>query len=145
MLPQKPYLPIGTLLSAISYPQEVGTYDQATISAVLEDVGLDQLKGLLEIDDNWSQRLSGGEQQRLAIARAILFKPTWLLLDEATAAMDVALERTMYERLAERLPNTTIISIAHRASLADHHRRHLTLQPMPGGVFKVDDERLAAE
>ncbi len=145
VLPQKPYLPIGTLLSAISYPQEVGTYDHATINAVLEDVGLDQLKGLLDIDDNWSQRLSGGEQQRLAIARAILSKPTWLLLDEATAAMDVALERVIYERLAERLPNTTIISIAHRASLADHHRRHLSLQPMPGGLFKVDDERLAAE
>ena len=145
VLPQKPYLPIGTLLAAISYPCKEGTYSDETIRAVLDDVGLPQLKGFLEMDDNWSQRLSGGEQQRLAIARAILAKPTWLLLDEATAAMDLDLERSIYERLAARLPDTTIISIAHRASLADHHRRHLTLQRTDEGVFKVNDERIAAE
>ena len=145
VLPQKPYLPIGTLFGALCYPRPVGTYDHATVNAVLDDVGLGQLKGSLDVDDNWSQRLSGGEQQRLAIARAILSKPTWLLLDEATAAMDTALERAIYERLAERLPNTTIISIAHRATLADHHRRHLTLMPTAEGVFTVEDERLAAE
>ena len=112
---------------------------------MLDDVGLSDLKGSLHIDDNWSQRLSGGEQQRLAIARAILAKPTWLMLDEATAAMDVQLERVIYERLAERLPNTTIISIAHRSTLTDHHGRHLTLHPTASGVFTVEDEKVAAE
>ena len=145
VLPQKPYLPIGTLRAAITYPKEVGTYAEETLLAALDDVGLAQLKGFLDIDDNWTQRLSGGEQQRLAIARAILAKPSWLLLDEATAAMDTALERAIYEKIADRLPNTTIISIAHRATLADHHARHITLQKTSAGVFKVDDHRLAAE
>ena len=145
VLPQKPYLPIGTLRAALAYPLDIGAYGDDALLAAIEDVGLAQLKGFLDIDDNWTQRLSGGEQQRLAIARAILARPTWLLLDEATAAMDVDLERAIYERLAERLPNTTIVSIAHRTTLADHHARHLTLQKSTDGVFKVDDERLAAE
>ncbi len=145
VLPQKPYLPIGTLLAAICYPHEAGTYSEADICAALDDVRLGQFKSLLHIDDHWTQRMSGGEQQRLAIARAMLAKPTWLLLDEATASMDTELERAIYERLAERLPDTTIISIAHRASLADHHRRHLTLTPAVDGVCKLQDERLAAE
>lgn len=145
VLPQKPYLPIGTLRAAVTYPHEVGTYDEARLTAVLDDVGLGSLTGALDIDDNWSQRLSGGEQQRLAVARAILAEPSWLLLDEATAAMDVDLERKIYGRLAERLPGTTIISISHRDTLADHHRRHLTLRPTESGKFEVEDERVAAE
>ena len=145
VLPQKPYLPIGTLFAALSYPREAGTYTHDVVHAVLDDDGLSQLQGLLDVDDNWSQRLSGGEQQRLAIARAILAKPTWLLLDEATAAMDPELERLIYQRLAERLTETTIISIAHRTTLADHHTRQLTLRPTASGVFGVNDERIAAE
>ena len=77
----------------------------------------------MDIDDNWTQRLSGGEQQRLAIARAILAKPSWLLLDEATAAMDTALEGTVYAMIAKRLPDTTLVSIAHRDTMDDHHAR----------------------
>ena len=145
VLPQQPYLPIGTLGAALSYPNEIGTYDADTIKAALVDVQLEQLVHSLEIDDNWSQRLSGGEQQRLAIARAILAKPDWLLLDEATAAMDEALERKIYETMAERLPGTTIVSIAHRSTLADHHRRVVTLKKTPGGVFTLESVKTAAE
>ena len=145
VLPQKPYLPIGTLMAAISYPHEIGHYAEAPILAALEDVGLGHIAGGLHIDDNWSQRLSGGEQQRLAIARAILAAPTWLLLDEATAAMDLELERRIYETLAARLPNTTILSIAHRTSLSDHHTRKLTAETDGNGVFKLEDVKVAAE
>ena len=145
VLPQKPYLPVGPLNGAICYPREAGAYSQAEIAAVLDAVELGQLKGSLDIDDHWTQRLSGGEQQRLAIARAMLAKPTWLLLDEATAAMDAALERRIYQSLAATLPGTTVISIAHRDSLADHHKRHLVLTPVADGMAKLQDERVAAE
>ena len=145
VLPQKPYLPIGTLRTAISYPLEATSYTDAEITDVLRDVGLGQLVDALDIDDNLSQRLSGGEQQRLAIARAILRKPSWLLLDEATSAMDMTSERTIYELLARSLADTTIISIAHRDSLSDHHERHLALRPTAEGRFAIEEVKVAAE
>ena len=146
VLPQKPYLPIGTLMAAVSYPEPVGAYDADRVKRVLADVELGRLADALEIDDNWTQRLSGGEQQRLAVARAILAAPDWLLLDEATAAMDMELERRVYELLAKRLPATTIVSIAHRPSLADHHGRHLEMTPAADGLFTPRDaEKVAAE
>lgn len=145
VLPQQPYLPIGTLMAAVSYPHEIGFYDATAVRTALDDVGLGHLTDSIDIDDNWSQRLSGGEQQRLAIARAILAAPTWLLLDEATAAMDAALERRIYEKLAERLPKTTVLSIAHRETLADHHGRQLVAEADGNGVFKLDDVKVAAE
>lgn len=145
VLPQKPYLPVGTLLAAVSYPEPSGTYDAATVAAVLRDVGLGKLVSDLELDDNWTQRLSGGEQQRLAIARAILAKPTWLLLDEATASMDMRLEKAIYEMMAKRLPSTTIVSIAHRDTLSDYHPRQLSMQPTSDGLFAPEDAKVAAE
>ena len=145
VLPQKPYLPIGTLDAAVSYPRAIGTYARADIEVVLADVGLSQLVEHIDLDDNWTQRLSGGEQQRLAIARAILAKPTWLLLDEATAAMDTRLEGAIYELLARRLPGTTIVSIAHRSTIDGYHARHLTMHPGAVDGFTVDEAKLAAE
>ena len=145
VLPQKPYLPIGTLYAAVTYPRVVGTYGRAEVEAVLTDVGLPHLVQHIDLDDNWTQRLSGGEQQRLAIARAILAKPTWLLLDEATAAMDPKLEGTIYQLLARRLPDTTLVSIAHRSTLEGYHPRHLIMHPGANGGFTVDDARIAAE
>jgi putative ATP-binding cassette transporter len=145
VLPQKPYLPVGTLFAALSYPNEAGTYGADAIKSVLLDVGLPNLIDDLDIDDNWSQRLSGGEQQRVAIARAILSKPSWLLLDEATAAMDPKLEGEIYAKLAERLPGTTIISIAHRETLVAHHDRHLTMQEDAQGRFTLEETKVAAE
>lgn len=145
VLPQKPYLPSGTLLTAVSYPDAVGTYTVADIVKVLRDVSLGDLVDELDVDAHWSQRLSGGEQQKLAIARAILKRPQWLLLDEATSAMDPQLEASIYALIAERLPDTTLVSIAHRETLADHHQRHLSMRKGGDGRYIPADAPLAAE
>lgn len=128
VLPQRPYFPIGTLRAATAYPSRMAAYDDEAIRTVLHAVQLDKLVNQLDVEDAWSQRLSGGEQQRLGIARAILAKPDWLLLDEATSAMDPKLEAGIYEKLREMLPDTTILSIAHRPSLMDHHHRHIDME-----------------
>ncbi|MCW2314614.1 putative ATP-binding cassette transporter [Rhodoblastus acidophilus] len=122
LLPQKPYIPIGPLRDAAAYPAEPDTYGDAAIKAALVDARLPHLAEKLHESDNWSQRLSGGEQQRLAIARALLAKPEWLLLDEATAALDEETEAAIYKMLAERMPETTLVSIGHRATLNAWHQ-----------------------
>ncbi|MDQ6702981.1 MAG: ABC transporter ATP-binding protein/permease [Pseudomonadota bacterium] len=135
LLPQRPYIPIGTLRAAAIYPANSGRYDDAAILEALHAAKLGDFAGQLDVEDNWPQRLSGGEQQRLAIARAILAKPDWLFLDEATSAMDEAMEAEIYEILAKILPGTTIVSIGHSASLAQFHKRHIEMRPSDPGIF----------
>ena len=124
-LPQKPYLPIGSLKRTVSYPDDETRFSEAEIAEALRAVGLPQLAGDLERRENWGQVLSGGEQQRLAFARALLMRPDWLFLDEATAALPEEEQNALYGLLRERLPQTTLVSIGHRASLAGHHGRRL--------------------
>ena len=126
-LPQRPYLPIGTLAAAISYPAVGGTYDAARIRETLNAVGLPALADRLDEDAHWDRMLSLGEQQRIGIARAILHAPDYLLLDEATASLDEPGEAALYALLHQRLPNATIVSIGHRSTLAAFHKRGLTL------------------
>jgi putative ATP-binding cassette transporter len=95
MLPQRPYLPIGSLESAIIYPADLGEFTRARIVAVLHDVGLSKYVERLDETAHWGQRLSLGEQQRLGLARAILHKPDFLFLDEATASLDEAAEAAL--------------------------------------------------
>ena len=123
-LPQKPYLPIGSLKHALSYPDDVSNHSDDAVSEALRAVGLRQLVDL-ERSENWAQVLSGGEQQRLAFARALLYKPDWLFLDEATASLPEGDQDSLYRLLKERLPNTTLVSIGHRESLAEHHAQRL--------------------
>ncbi len=136
-LPQKPYIPIATLRDAVKYPDEKSTASDAEIVSALQAAQLGHLAGRLDEEMHWSNILSGGEQQRLAIARALVFKPDWLFLDEATASLDEANEAAVYGVLKERLPGTTIVSIGHRPSLRKWHDRRLELQRAPGEVGRL--------
>jgi putative ATP-binding cassette transporter len=135
LLPQRPYVPAGTLKTAVSYPSLADTHGDEEVREALRLVRLPSLLDDLAAEDNWLQRLSGGEQQRVAIARAVLNRPDWLFLDEATAALDEALEADLYSMLHEVLPGTTIVSIGHRSTLIGLHRRHIEMVLQPRGVF----------
>jgi putative ATP-binding cassette transporter len=133
-LPQKPYIPIGTLRDAVTYPAAAGAYSDDEIREALRAVTLDNLADRLDEESNWSLALSGGEQQRLAVTRALLHQPDWLFLDEATSAMDEAGERHIYDLLRDRLKGTAIVSIAHRPGVAAYHERRFALVPEGDGV-----------
>jgi vitamin B12/bleomycin/antimicrobial peptide transport system ATP-binding/permease protein len=120
-LPQKSYLPIGTLRAAIAYPAEERAYKDRAIGHYLELCMLPHLVDKLDEADNWSQRLSPGEQQRLAFVRALLMRPDALFLDEATSALDPDSEATLYEVILRELPEAALVSIAHREAVAKYH------------------------
>ena len=141
ILPQRPYLPIGTLAAAVSYPAVADTFPAERIAELLVAVGLPGLAGRLDEDAHWARMLSVGEQQRIAIARAILHAPDYLLLDEASAALDEASEAAAYTLLQQRLPNAAIVSIGHRSTLAAFHKRRLTLVP-EGERYRAREEAL---
>ena len=128
-IPQRPYFPDGTLRDALAYPQPAAHYSDAALVQALDDALLPQLASRLDDSDAWSQKLSGGEQQRLAIARVLLKKPRWIFADEATAALDEAAEKTLYERLQAHIKAVQggIVSIAHRPSVAAFHNRQWAL------------------
>ncbi|HUP95854.1 MAG TPA: ABC transporter ATP-binding protein/permease [Burkholderiales bacterium] len=128
-LPQKPYIPIGALRAAVAYPADGAAFSDDAIREALNQVALGKLGERLDDERNWSMTLSGGEQQRLAVARALLHQPEWLFMDEATSALDEAGERRIYELLAKHLPRATLVSIAHNPRVADYHDRKLALVP----------------
>jgi putative ATP-binding cassette transporter len=138
LLPQRPYFPVTTLANALSYPSDAGTFDDATLSAALGAVELPGLAGRLHEEAHWNRILSLGEQQRLGIARALLQKPDFLFLDEATASLDEASEAKLYGLLHTRLKGATIVSVGHRSTLTGLHDRHLGLQP-DGDGFRLTE------
>jgi vitamin B12/bleomycin/antimicrobial peptide transport system ATP-binding/permease protein len=127
-LPQHPYLPLGTLADALNYP---GNHrrDRETMATALRTVGLAHLVDHLDDDSNWGQRLSGGEQQRLAFARVLLLRPAIVFLDEATSALDEAGETALYRLLREAEWQPTIVSVGHHRSLQRFHSEVLDLSP----------------
>jgi putative ATP-binding cassette transporter len=129
LVPQRPYFPLGTLAAAVGYPAEAGTFDDARVAEALVAVGLPELVARLGEEAHWNRMLSLGEQQRLAIARALLHAPDYLFLDEATASLDEAAEAALYRLLQDRLKATTIISIGHRSTLGAFHGRRVELVP----------------
>src|SRR5580658_7069559 len=136
-LPQRAYIPLGSLRHVVCYPSEPSTHTPEEVRQALVDAGLEQLGDQLDADEPWAQRLSGGEQQRVALARALLAKPDWLFLDEATASLDPEAEDDLYRTLKARLPETTIVSIAHRPSVAAFHDRHLVFAREAGHVGRL--------
>jgi putative ATP-binding cassette transporter len=124
-LPQRPYLPHGPLRDALAYPAPADTYSDAQLRQALADALLPHWADRLDEEATWVQTLSGGEQQRLAVARALLKRPRWLFVDEATSALDADAERTVYERLDAmvREENGALVSIAHREGVAGFHNR----------------------
>ena len=127
MLPQRPYLPIGSLEAAIVYPADASAYGSDQVRDALISVGLPKLALRIGEEAHWNRMLSLGEQQRLGIARALLHAPRYLFLDEATASLDEASEAALYRLLEEKLPATTIVSIGHRSTLEAFHQRNVVL------------------
>jgi len=125
IIPQRPYFPIAPLAAAVAYPSEPGSADTGRIAEIIAAVGLPALASRVEEEAHWNRMLSLGEQQRLGIARALIYSPDYLFLDEATASLDEPAEAALYHLLEQRLPNATIVSIGHRATLAAFHRRRL--------------------
>jgi putative ATP-binding cassette transporter len=137
VLPQRPYLPLGTLRGALAYPGPENAFTPKEIDEVVNAVGLSSLRDDLDETAYWADKLSGGEQQRLSIARALLQKPDWLFLDEATSALDEAAEAELYRLLLKQLPETAIVSIGHRSSLVQFHGRFFELSPETPGLHRL--------
>ncbi len=124
---QQPYLPLGSLRGALSYPAPAAELSDDEARSVLQTVQLAHLGDDLDLERDWSRRLSPGEQQRLSFGRILLRKPALIFLDESTSAMDEGMEHAMYEHVREVLPRCTIVSVGHRSSLERLHADELTL------------------
>lgn len=142
MLPQRPYIPSGTLRRAVAYPAAADNWSIKEMRGALDKVGLAYLAAKIEEDAPWDQTLSGGEKQRLAFARLLLHAPDIVVLDEATSALDEKSQDEMMETVIRELPDVTIISVAHRAELEAFHSRKITLERRKGGAKLVSDIEL---
>ncbi len=132
-MPQRPYFPEGTLRQALAYPDSAEHYTDEALKNALYDALLPHMVNDLDMAGHWTQQLSGGEQQRLALARVLLKRPRWVFADEATSALDEAAEKTLYEKLLTmvREEGGGLVSIAHRPSVASHHETVWQFVPTP--------------
>ena len=135
-LPQKPYMPIGSLREALSYPDAPERFNDAAYETALEMAQLSHLAGRLDEHNNWSWLLSGGEQQRLSFARLFLQRPQYVFLDEATSALDEENEKTLYQTMLAFLPDMTLVSVSHHPQLTQFHHKRLHLEQDGAGSFK---------
>jgi putative ATP-binding cassette transporter len=135
-VPQRAYFPEGSLRAALAYPEPASRYTDDALKQALADALLPRLTTRLDDEDNWGAKLSGGEQQRLAIARVLLKKPQWLFMDEATSALDPEAEKNLYERLKAQtqLKGGAMISIAHRPGVAAFHDRRWGFEAAANGA-----------
>ena len=135
-IPQRPYFPDGTLRDALAYPQPASQYTDDALKKALTEALLPELAQRLDERDAWGQKLSGGEQQRLAIARVLLKKPSWIFADEATAALDESAEKILYGKLQDHVSTARggMVSIAHRPSVAAFHNRQWELVRQTDGA-----------
>jgi putative ATP-binding cassette transporter len=141
VLPQRAYLPVGSLRRIVSYPSAADNCSVGEITAALQKVDLGHLSAHLEEDAPWDRILSGGEKQRLAFARVFLLRPDIVVLDEATAALDLASQDRLLKRLMRELKDATIVSVGHRPELAAFHHRTVVLSPGIWGATLASDVR----
>lgn len=139
IMPQRPYLPIGTLRSAVCYPESPEKFTDESLRTALALAQVPSLAARLDETAHWSQLLSGGEQQRVALARIFIHKPDWLFLDESTSAMDEVAERAFYLSLRATLPAITVLTIAHRSTLRAVHARHFSVITHDDGTHHLTE------
>jgi len=137
-LPQRPYLPLGTLRQVLSYPDDGQKSSDATLHEAMTKCGLKRFIPRLDAEEKWDKVLSGGEQQRIGFARLLVLRPDIVIMDEATAALDAASQDSMMDLFRTELTDATLISVGHRTELEDYHDRKLTLHRNAKGV-EMDD------
>jgi putative ATP-binding cassette transporter len=143
LMPQRAYVPLGTLRRATSYPSSPDEIDDGVVRTALEHVGLGHFALRLDEDSHWENTLSGGEKQRLAFARLLIHKPDIVIMDEATSALDPSSQEHLMNRVIEQLPNATVISVSHRPELAKFHDRKILLVYHADGARLVPGQSLA--
>lgn len=133
-MPQRPYLPLGTLRGAVTYPGDPDTTPPGAVETALAAAGLAHLVPRLDQVETWEQVLAASEQQRLGFARLLLHRPTWIFLQEATDALDARGEQEMMHLLLTEFPQATLITIGHHKALDNYHRRKLALVTCDGAL-----------
>jgi len=144
-MPQRPYMPIGTLRGVLAYPSATECFADEALIGALERVGLGHLGERLGLSDTWEQVLTAGEQQRLGFARLLLHRPKWVFLQEATDALDPEGERRLMQLLSDEFPTASIMTVGFHADLEPYHQRKLTLTQTPGGMILIKESRKAWE
>jgi putative ATP-binding cassette transporter len=145
-MPQRPYVPIGTLKHAVAYPDPAESVDDAEVARALTDAGLEHLVDRIHDEGvPWERTLSGGEQQRLTFAQLFIQKPDIIVMDEATSALDPETQERLMQRMSERLPDAAMISVGHRPELEAFHNRRLVLARREHGSRLVADEPLSPQ
>jgi vitamin B12/bleomycin/antimicrobial peptide transport system ATP-binding/permease protein len=142
LLPQRPYVPIGSLRRATTYPDAAESRSTEEVVRAFRRVGLDHLIDRIDEEGPWDQTLSGGEKQRLAFARIFLHAPDIIVLDEATAALDPESQDQLMAHVSERPEQTTLVSVGHRPELEAFHNRKIVLERRRDGAKLVSDINL---
>jgi len=140
-MPQRPYLPIGRLRSAVSYPASPETFDDVQLTAALSAVDLEHLAARLETPETWEKVLTAGEQQRLGFARLLLHRPNWIFIQEATDALDPEGEEDMMRLVQAEFPLATVLTVGYHTSLEAYHHRKLVLVRSADGLVLIEDRR----
>lgn len=143
LMPQNPYLPLGSLRRVITYPLSADGIADETLFELMRLTGIEHLCGRLDEEATWDQILSGGEKQRIAFIRLLLHRPDIVVMDEATSALDPSSQERLLTLIAERLPRSSIISVAHRPELQAFHQRVLVFEHRPGGARLISDDHIA--